>query len=349
MSYRELSGEQIRQLINTEQAYEALRAAEAELEQRFRGAMGWKTVKGQDYLYRKAEGAWRSLGRRSAETELAFESFRAGREETKQRVRQLDERIGALARVNRAMGLGRMPWTPARLLRRLDKRGLLGRAVSIVGTHALFAYERLAGVQFRADEVATADIDLLYDSRDRLRLIAPAVRADGLSGLIKSVDASFRPLMPGGFRAANDQGFLVDLIMPLAAKPADAEPGRIGDRADDLTAAELEGLSWLVNCPQVRQTVIDERGFPLLLDVPDPRAFALHKLWVSERPDRDRLKAQRDRAQAVAVTALIGDYLPSLPFDDPALSALPAVLRARAAELIEQARRGPQSGPVDWR
>lgn len=349
MRYRELSGDQTRQLINTEQVYEALRAAEAELDQRFRGAMSWKTVKGRDYLYRKAGGQWRSLGRRSTETEAAFEGFRSGRDEAKQRVNQLEERIRAMARVNRAMGLGRVPWTPARVLRRLDRSGLLGRAVSIVGTHALYAYERLGGVLFHADEVATADIDLLYDSRRRLKMLAPAVRAEGMSGLIKSVDASFTPLAPGGFRAANDQGFLVDLIMPLPATPADARPGRIGDDPGDLTAAEIEGLSWLLDCPQISQTVIDERGFPLLLNVPDPRAFALHKLWVSERPDRDRLKARRDLAQAVAIASLLVTHRSDLRFDDPALGALPASLRARSADLVRQAERDANPDPIDWR
>jgi hypothetical protein len=45
-------------------------------------------------------------------------------------------------------------------------------------------------------------------------------------------------------------------------------------------------------------TAIDEKGYPLRLVVIDPRAFELHKAWVSEREDREPLKAVRDLEQA---------------------------------------------------
>ncbi len=65
--------------------------------------------------------------------------------------------------------------------------------------------------------------------------------------------------------------------------------------------------------------------------VPDPRAFALHKAWLSERPDREPVKKSRDRAQAVLVTQMILSWLPAFEFD-------PARLRYFSAEMLQQAQ-----------
>jgi hypothetical protein len=347
-AFIQLDGNQIRQLIDAEQAYAAFRAAQIERDQRFRGSISWKTVRGREYLYRKTGGEWKSLGPRNQETEHIFGRFRSGRSAIRERIATLDDAIRRMAPVNRAMRLGRVPWVAAKLLRKLERKHLLGTAISVAGTHALYAYERLAGVHFHQAQVATLDIDLLYDVRQRLRLIAPDTRDEGLNGILRSVDRTFDPMTPGGFRAVNDAGFMVDLIGPLPANPASpAEPARIGRDPSDLTAAEIEGLAWLLNCPRVHQTVVDERGFPLRLDVPDPRAFALHKLWVSERTDRDRLKARRDAAQAVAVAGLVLRYLPHLRFDGDDLLALPAALRARTGELLSMAKSGADERE-DW-
>lgn len=347
--FRQLDGGQIRQLIDTEQLYAAFQEAQAERLRRFRGSMSWKRVSGRQYLYRKTDDRWESLGRRSDETEHIHDRFRSGRQEAKERLRTLDERIRRNAPINRAMGLGRVPWVAARLLRRLERERLLGGAISVVGTHALYAYERMAGGHFSAAYVSTQDIDLLYDARNRLRFLAPDTREEGLRGVLRGVDSSFQPMTLSGYRAVNDAGFIVDLVMPMPSPPSRArDTGRIGSSREDMTAAEIEGLSWLQNSPQIQQVVIDERGFPLRLDAPDPRAFALHKLWVSERPDRDRMKAQRDGAQARAVAELVVRHLPHLGFDDPALSALPRFLRERTDALLAAARSSSDEESIEW-
>jgi transposase InsO family protein len=43
---------------------------------------------------------------------------------------------------------------------------------------------------------------------------------------------------------------------------------------------------------------IDEDGWPVPIKVPDPRAFALHKAWLSTLTTREPVKKQRDLAQA---------------------------------------------------
>jgi hypothetical protein len=332
MDFRPYDGEQARELVNSEQIYDALVAAESELEQRFRGSMSWKRVAGREYLYRKRTGGWRSLGPRGEETQREFEVFMAGRTELKERIAALDARLRRSARVNRALGLGRVPFLAARIVRRLADEKLLGTNLLIVGTPALYAYERMAGGQLHPSLVATADLDLLLDARQGIRVVADRY-AEGLIGILRAVDKSFALLGPRAFRAANDQGYMVDLITPIPANAAGAHDARIGSITGDLEPAEIDGLQWLQNSPRVAHTVIDEKGFPLRMVVPDPRSFVVHKLWVSSQSSRDRTKARRDREQALAVAALLNEHLPHMQFDSRSLGAFPASVREMAAEV----------------
>lgn len=345
-AFRSLTGEQLRQVINLEQTYEAFRSAQAERDQRFRGSMSWKQVGGHQYLYRKISDRWMSLGPRSTETEHSFAQFHEGRAAVRARIKDLDQRIRTMAPINRAMRLGRVPWDAARVMRRVERSSVLRDSLSVVGTHALFAYERLAGGQFDRAAVATDDIDLLFDHRRRLRLVTTA--NEGLMGALRAADPTFTPVARGSYRAVNAKGFMVDLIQPMPRFPSSAATQTRITEKDELTAAEIEGLAWLQNCPQITQIVIDERGYPLRMKVPDPRAFALHKLWVSEQPSRDRVKALRDKGQAIAVAGLVLRYLPALRFDDESLKALPSTLRDRASELLELARIDDLSDTRDW-
>lgn len=342
---KDLTAQQGRQLIDCEQLYAAYRDARRELAARFSGAMSWKTVGGRAYLYRKTGDAWKSLGPRDERTEETHARFHAGREALRARRDALDERIRAMAPVNRAMRLGRVPAVSAKLIRRLERDGLLGHGLRIVGTHALYAYESLGGVHFGEAAMTTMDIDLLYDARTALKLVAADPAADGLIGRLRSQDASFRPTGPGSFRAVNDAGFMVDLIAPAGRSPAARRRAdRIGGDAGDLAAVEIEGLAWLENAPAIERIVIDERGYPLTMVTPDPRAFLCHKLWVSARDDRDPLKRRRDLRQARALAEMLSTRLPALRLDDPALKAVPAALIAAGRALMAAARADEAEG-----
>ena len=104
---------------------------------------------------------------------------------------------------------------------------------------------------------------------------------------------------------------------------------------DDLAGIGIEGLEWLVNAPKVDGVVIGEDGIPLRFWSVDPRAFALHKLWLSARSDREPVKRARDRAQALAAARIAMRYL-GMKVSDPALLALPEFMR-QLADGLERA------------
>ncbi|WP_439373105.1 GSU2403 family nucleotidyltransferase fold protein [Bradyrhizobium sp. DASA03120] len=119
----------------------------------------------------------------------------------------------------------------------------------------------------------------------------------------------------------NRDGYLVDLIKPMQSPPWQKAPEKIGSDPEDLTAVQIEGLDWLQNSPAFEAVAIDKKGEPVRIVAPDPRVWAAHKLWLSRRTDR--LKRQRDAAQAEAVGALVAKYLTYLPFDAEQLRLLP--------------------------
>lgn len=345
--YKDLTGEQRRQIIDAQEAWRAWRALDGAKRRRFAGSMRWAERESGDYLLRKIGAAERSLGRRSPKTEKAYTAFMTGREQNSDRLKSMAARLDEMAPVNRAMGLGRIPATPARVLRVCDARALLGEQLFVVGTNALYAYEALAGVRFEGGVLATGDIDLLLDARRRLSVAAKSTLSEGgLIGTLQRADKSFAAERKGGYRAVNRDGYYVDFICPEAKGAlTDARASALSDDENDLKAASIFGLDWLVNAPKIETVVIDERGYPAPIVAVDPRVFALYKSWLGAKSDRNPVKAVRDLAQARAVAAVASDYL-RLRFDAPELSALPAPIRNASIDVATSDK--PESETPNW-
>lgn len=323
------SNQQRLNLVNSEQLFENWQAA---LQQASGHAYGmrWKKVRGVEYLFRERDrrGNGKLLGRRGADTESVLASFLAGKKAAAERLVAIEARVDEQARLNKALRLARVPRVVARILRELDKAGLTD-AFTVLGTQALYGYESLAGVHYLSELLASGDIDLLYDSRRKLTVVAGRLDGEGLLGLLRKADRSFECIRRRSFRAANAGQFMVDLITaPRGMRQADP----ITFAENDLVASEVPGLQWLLSAPKVSTVVIDEDGLPAPMRVPDPRAFALHKAWLSQQADREALKKPRDLAQARAVAATVRDHLPHMPFGK-ALTALHGDVRAMAGLL----------------
>lgn len=328
LTYRDLRPEQQRQLIDSVELYESWSGAKAEQRRRYAGSMRWVTRNGRDYLLRKVGAKETSLGPRTAESEQTYGAFVSGRDRNRKRLAALASRLDEMAPINRAMGLGRVPRIAARVLREIEQRELLGSQLYVVGTNALFAYEARAGVRIESSILATGDVDLMFDARQRLSLVGRQVKETGLLGILRRLDRSFQPRRPGDFRATNKVGYHVDLIRP---ESRDAIRGGHADALsvldDDLRGSPIDSLAWLVNAPRFRATAMGDDGYPLPMVCIDPRVFALHKAWISNNPHRDPLKRQRDLLQARTSASIARSRL-GLSFDErDALSVLPAAVR----------------------
>jgi hypothetical protein len=337
----ELDNDQRRETVNTRQRFQAWLEA-SRRERSYRGSMIWGEVQGKEYLLRSyydEHGSRRqtSLGRRDSKTEAMKKKFETDREAAQAERKRLDSALTRQAAINRALGLGRVPLTTARILRAFDRRLPLGHGLRVVGTNALYAYEAACGVLIDPGITATGDIDLLYDARARLRLLADReISQSSVLGILQAADRSFkRTRQP--YRAANDDGYLVDLIAPIRNPPWKRTSAAEQD-SEDIEAASIEGLIWLENAPSFEQIALDETGFPLRIVTVDPRAFAVHKHWISSRIDRDPLKKARDLAQARMVAQLLLTYLPQFDFAPRHMAMIPrAVVEKALVELGPQA------------
>jgi len=57
--------------------------------------------------------------------------------------------------------------------------------------------------------------------------------------------------------------------------------------------------------PKITQIVIRDDDRPAPMIVPDPRAFALNKFWLSNQDDREPVKKHRNRGQAITMGKLV--------------------------------------------
>lgn len=320
---RPLNEQQRLFLIDSSQLYEAYEQARQQVLAHKYG-MKWKVAKGKDYLFRAsgADGYGKSLGVRSPETEEIYTAFNAGKIRAEERFSAIKKKINEQARLNRAVRLGRMPKIVSNILDALDQSAARND-FRLVGTHALWAYESMAAVQFSKELLASGDVDLLYDPRKKLSLISKRMDNNGLMGLLRKADKSFEPMKKNGFRAVNDDGFMVDLIIP-EREMWDNEIVQFAD--DDLCAAEVPSLKWLCNAPVEEVIVIASNGVPIRLRVPDPRAFMVHKAWLSQQINRQPVKKQRDMQQAELVFQTLQEYLPNYPIQPEHLRYLPKQL-----------------------
>lgn len=320
-----LSNDQRKYLIDSSQIYESYIEARRHAET-YRHGITWKQAGGREYLFRLSgrTGHGKSLGPRSPETERILQEFREGKARAQERLDGLTQRLDQLAKINRALRLGRVPTVVAKLLRALDERDMMGDEFMVLGTQALFAYEAVAGVRIDPQLTSSGDVDLMYDTRKQLSLASSKLDGAGLIGLLRKIDKSFEPMRANTFRAANKEEFMVDLII---AERDMRESVPVSFTTDDLVAAEVPGLQWLMNSPKFTAICIGEDGWPTRMVVPDPRAFSIHKHWLSTRPDREPLKKPRDAGQAQIVSQITREYFPHLPFEDASMQYLPRSLR----------------------
>ncbi len=326
MQYMEIDSDSNRIKLNAVQCQQVLDDALMKFSH-YQGSLMWRRISGTDYLIHQVRRRQKSLGARSEETEAVYDGFNRRKVEISERVTSLKSNLQRQARLCKAVHLNRVPKIVADISRKIAEFPVLSKKTLIVGTNALYAYEAAAAVFFESSIVATQDVDVLWDPRHKISIAS--TEPSGFIGLLKSVDSSFEVMSHSPFRASNQQGFMVDLLQPTRKNMMLSSDASMSDFPDDLVAVEIKGLEWLVSCPKFAAWGIDDQGYPVKMIVPDPRAFVLHKFWLSNREDRYPDKKQRDLEQSLAVFNLIKEKLSYLEFNDSALQAMPLELRSK--------------------
>lgn len=278
-----------------------------------RGGMYWKPQGKTDYLIRTSpSNSQKSLGPRSPETENIYGKFTERKASSERRVKNLVAQLGIHKRLNRALFVGRAPQMLVDILAMIDRAGI-AEHFTVVGTHALYAYEAAAGVRIESGDVlATKDIDLLWDTRKRIQFsITMGAAGYSMLGLLRKVDSTFRLRRDQLYTAVNDKGFEVDIIRRETAE-GDPHPLRITDAEDDFWVTQAEKAAELLNAPRFSAMIVSPSGDMTRMTTISPIAFAKFKRWLAAQPTRDPLKRSRDTMQADVVEQIVAEYFPHL-------------------------------------
>jgi len=291
------------------QAWEAARQTAREVS----GGMYWRRTGATEYLIRTSRSnAQKSLGPRSAETEAIYDKFFERKNSAESRQSSLRRALNRHQKLNRVLHVGRAPAIVVEILNVLSDAGI-SEHFTVVGTHALYAFETAAGVRI-ADSSAleTRDVDLLWDTRKRVQFIAQMkFQGSSMVGLLQKVDPTFAIRHDQRYTATNRTGFEVD-ILRREAEAGDPHPVRMSDDEDDFWVVQARNASTLLNAPGFASVIVSTSGHMARMNTISPLAFSEFKRWLAKQHDRDPLKRSRDRRQAELVDVLVDEYLSHL-------------------------------------
>lgn len=287
------------------------------------GTMRWRPrPNGQEYLYQQTGvRTEKSLGPRSAATEDLYQTFTDART----RIKSIENRLRMSSALCRTQRIPLLPTVAGRVFRALDVAGEMGdEGVMVVGTHAVPAYEQLAQRALDQDLLATVDIDLAW-RRTQPYAGRPVV------DVLKAMDPTWTINTERPFQAINSDGDEVELLV------APARWANFNRRGFQPVA--IPEQDWLLLGTPVDLVVPTQDRWAARVVAPDPRCFALHKIFMSSSPRRSPLKVHKDKAQGLAILDLVCADMPHYPMDSDFLASVPEeMVRAWDAYLAERAQ-----------
>ena len=329
---RPFSDEQSRLLVNLRQRYEGWMASEralAELPYDLRR----KTVTGRAYLYeiRDRSGNGKSLGPMDEALEARFSDYHMQKDALKAQIKALRSLLAESTALYRALRLPLLSSDAGPILRECDRWQLLGSHLLVVGTNAIVAYMVEAnGIIDLPDE--TEDFDLAWVSE------TPEDTDRRVWDMLKAVDPTFTINSERDFQARNAKAYEVELLVA----PSRAATMGASDRPKPVPLPEQE---WLLLGRPVDQVIGCRDGTPARIVAPDPRWFALHKLWMAGQAKRNPLKRPKDRKQGLALLSAVEHAMPHYPLDAAFEALLPDALRSCYDDWRSRTSGAPQA---DW-
>lgn len=312
--------EQARALINLEQRYQVWIEAERALA-KLPYDLRRKEVAGYAYLYeiKDRNGNGKSLGPWSEELEAKLTTYRAEKASAKDRRDQSRAQLDETGRLGRALRLPMLANAAGPILREADRRALLGSHFLVIGTNAMIAYAIEGGGFIREAPDETDDFDFAWAATEAQH--GERVLWD----MLKAVDDTFTVNLERTFQARNAKAYEVEILVA---------PSRAATmtKTDQPRPVPLPEQEWLLLGKPVDRVVICRDGSPARIVAPDPRWFALQKLWLGRQRKRNPLKRPKDLKQGATLLTAIKEAMPQYPLDKAFERALPKELAKLYAE-----------------
>ncbi len=272
------------------------------------GSFVTKSIKGQIYYYFQHSppgGALKQtyLGRKSPELDQLAGRFLSERSDA-EADRASVERLCALLRVG---GAATTDAASARVIGALADAAVFRLGGVLVGTHAFIAIGNMLGVRFTDGLLRTDDVDVAGEQA--LSVAVPDLKAD-VPVVLQSLEMGFLPVPglspkePATSFKVRGRSLRVDLLTPATKRTK----GPVFIQRFGAAAEPLRYLDYLLEDTQ-NAAVIDGGG--VLVQVPQPARFALHKLLVARsRPAVFQTKGDKDLRQAAFLIDVLSEDRP---------------------------------------
>ncbi len=315
MAFQPFSDEQARVIVNLEQAYQVWMETLRTLND-MPYNMRIKEVSGREYLYEVTDrlGSMKSKGPLDPVKQAEFDQYKVEKAGLKERLSQTRTILKELGSLYRALRLPMLPVEAGKILREADRLRFLGEQAMVVGTNALVAYALEANGFIRDAPDTTMDFDIALT----------AVDADDerptLWKVLKEADMTYSVNAERPFQARNAKAYEVEIL---------SAPSRIGGQIarDKPRPVPLPEQEWLLNGRSIDRVVGVRDGEAVRLVVPDPRWFALQKLWMAEKPARSPQKKPKDGKQGIALLNAVWQAMPHYTLDGAFYETLPDELK----------------------
>jgi len=233
--------------------------------------------------------------------------------------------------IYRALRLPLLSSDAGPILRECDRRFLLGTDLLVIGTNAIAAY-MIEANSFIDLPDETEDFDLAWVAE------TPPANAKSVWDMLRAVDSTFTVNSERDFQARNAKAYEVELLV------APSRAGTLG-ATDQPKPVSLPEQEWLLLGRPVDQVIGCRDGSPARIVAPDPRWFALHKLWMAAQPKRNPQKRPKDRAQGMALLNAVAQTMPQYALDSVFESEIPAEL---APHYLSWHEHRPAADRPDW-
>jgi hypothetical protein len=271
------------------------------------GSFVRKAIKGQEYWYFQHSGpagvVQRYVGRRTPDLDRVVERFESGRLAASAERGRLEQ----LCAVLRAGGAAGSDAAATRVLAALADAAVFRLGGVLVGTQAFLVLGNVLGVRWDGSGVRTEDVDVAGERT--LDVTVPGLKAD-VPSVLDSLEMGFLPV-PGLSHGTPSTSFKVRgkaLRVDLLTQQLRGERKPVLLPRFAAAAQPLPYLQYLTD-KAIAAAVVGGSG--VLVNVPAPARFALHKLIVARaRPSTMQAKSDKDLHQAAQLVLALTDERP---------------------------------------
>jgi len=274
------------------------------------GCFTTKNIKGEQYVYFQYSdpgGRKRQtyIGKRGPSLDRVVDRFASDRESVKDDQNEI-KRLCALLRAGGAMTT---EGASARVLKAFAQSGLFRMGAVLVGTHAFTVLGNLLGVKWLHSALQTQDLDIAGERR--LGIAFPSVEKADVPQVLDQLEMGFLPVpafdpgQPSSSFKVRGKSLRVDFLTPSRGSK---DTGPVPIPRFGVAAQPLPFLDFLMEHAEHGAVV---NGGGVLVQVPTPARFALHKLMLfGERGVIAHTKAEKDLVQASQLIQVLTEDRP---------------------------------------